>query len=175
MCTNFLWRTSARMRHRNVHQLSVAHPAHGAPQKFFLTLTRGPPPSHPLHTAKFSLSPTFPRSNRRPPPRSPRVFAAGRRHVPLPTFAALLLLIRRRSPACSSPLCYLLAVNGFRFLLDCGWTDHCDPALLQPLARYTPTPSSLLHSAAFTYASVRGCGGHRAGRTPPARRIVPAS
>ena len=37
------------------------------------------------------------------------------------------------------PLCYLLAVDGFRFLLDCGWTDHCDPALLQPLARYPPT------------------------------------
>jgi cleavage and polyadenylation specificity factor subunit 2 len=33
------------------------------------------------------------------------------------------------------PLCYLLVVDDFRFLLDCGWTDHCDPAILQPLAR----------------------------------------
>jgi hypothetical protein len=43
------------------------------------------------------------------------------------------------------PLCYLLSVDGFRFLLDCGWTDRCDPALLQPLARYPastyPVPS----------------------------------
>jgi hypothetical protein len=42
------------------------------------------------------------------------------------------------------PLFYLLAVDGFRFLLDCGWTDHCDPALLQPLARY-PASTYLFH------------------------------
>lgn len=35
------------------------------------------------------------------------------------------------------PLCYLLAVDGFRFLLDCGWTDLCDTSQLQPLAKYT--------------------------------------
>ena len=34
------------------------------------------------------------------------------------------------------PLCYLLAVDGFRFLLDCGWTDLCDTSQLQPLAKY---------------------------------------
>jgi hypothetical protein len=34
------------------------------------------------------------------------------------------------------PLCYLLAVDGFRFLLDCGWTDLCETSQLQPLAKY---------------------------------------
>ena len=32
-----------------------------------------------------------------------------------------------------APLCYLLQVDGFRFLLDCGWTDSFDLALLEPL------------------------------------------
>ncbi|EMS56660.1 Cleavage and polyadenylation specificity factor subunit 2 [Triticum urartu] len=57
------------------------------------------------------------------------------------------------------PLCYLLAVAGFRFLLDCGWTDHCDPALLQPLARVAPTIDAVLlshpdmmHLGALPYA-----------------------
>uniref|UniRef100_A0ACD5TG03 Uncharacterized protein n=1 Tax=Avena sativa TaxID=4498 RepID=A0ACD5TG03_AVESA len=57
------------------------------------------------------------------------------------------------------PLCYLLAVDGFRFLLDCGWTDHCDPALLQPLARVAPTIDAVLlshpdmmHLGALSYA-----------------------
>ncbi|RCV37933.1 hypothetical protein SETIT_8G103000v2 [Setaria italica] len=36
------------------------------------------------------------------------------------------------------PLCYLLAVDGFRFLLDCGWTDLCDTSQLEPLAKYGP-------------------------------------
>ena len=35
-----------------------------------------------------------------------------------------------------STLCYLLAVDGFRFLLDCGWTDLWDTAQRQPLAKY---------------------------------------
>uniref|UniRef100_A0ACD5T9Q8 Uncharacterized protein n=1 Tax=Avena sativa TaxID=4498 RepID=A0ACD5T9Q8_AVESA len=57
------------------------------------------------------------------------------------------------------PLCYLLAVDGFRFLLDCGWTDHCHPALLQPLARVAPTIDAVLlshpdimHLGALPYA-----------------------
>ncbi|CAM0948434.1 unnamed protein product [Alopecurus aequalis] len=57
------------------------------------------------------------------------------------------------------PLCYLLAVDGFRFLLDCGWTDHCDPALLQPFARVAPTIDAVLlshpdmmHLGALPYA-----------------------
>uniref|UniRef100_A0ACD5XYD1 Uncharacterized protein n=1 Tax=Avena sativa TaxID=4498 RepID=A0ACD5XYD1_AVESA len=57
------------------------------------------------------------------------------------------------------PLCYLLVVDDFRFLLDCGWTDHCDPALLQPLARVAPTIDAVLlshpdmmHLGALPYA-----------------------
>uniref|UniRef100_A0A0E0C6S2 Cleavage and polyadenylation specificity factor subunit 2 n=1 Tax=Oryza meridionalis TaxID=40149 RepID=A0A0E0C6S2_9ORYZ len=46
------------------------------------------------------------------------------------------------------PLCYLLAVDGFRFLLDCGWTDLCDPSHLQPLAKVAPTIDAVLLSHA---------------------------
>jgi hypothetical protein len=35
-----------------------------------------------------------------------------------------------------APLCYLLEVDDFRFLLDCGWTDTFDLSLLEPLARF---------------------------------------
>lgn len=31
------------------------------------------------------------------------------------------------------PLCYLLELGGVVILLDCGWNDHYDPALLRPL------------------------------------------
>lgn len=31
------------------------------------------------------------------------------------------------------PLCYLLELGGFVILLDCGWDDSYDPALLRPL------------------------------------------
>nr|CAB3456570.1 unnamed protein product [Digitaria exilis] len=48
------------------------------------------------------------------------------------------------------PLCYLLAVDGFRFLLDCGWTDLCDTSQLQPLAKYA---SSWPHSLVKVLAS----------------------
>ena len=34
-----------------------------------------------------------------------------------------------------SHLCYLLDVDGFRFLLDCGWDDRLNVDALQPLAR----------------------------------------
>ncbi|KAK9147507.1 hypothetical protein Scep_006264 [Stephania cephalantha] len=34
-----------------------------------------------------------------------------------------------------NPLSYLLSIDGFNFLVDCGWNDHFDPSLLQPLAR----------------------------------------
>lgn len=34
-----------------------------------------------------------------------------------------------------NPLCYLVSVDGFNFLMDCGWNDHFDPSLLQPLSR----------------------------------------
>lgn len=31
------------------------------------------------------------------------------------------------------PLCYLLELGDFIILLDCGWNDRYDPALLRPL------------------------------------------
>ena len=35
-----------------------------------------------------------------------------------------------------NPLSYLVSIDGFNFLVDCGWNDHFDPSLLQPLARF---------------------------------------
>lgn len=56
-------------------------------------------------------------------------------------------------------LCYLLAVDGFRFLLDCGWTDLCDTSQLQPLAKVAPKIDAVLlshpdmmHLGALPYA-----------------------
>jgi hypothetical protein len=37
------------------------------------------------------------------------------------------------------PLCYLLAVDGFCFLLDCGWTDLPPPTPRQVRSTLTPT------------------------------------
>ncbi|BBN04094.1 cleavage and polyadenylation specificity factor subunit 2 [Marchantia polymorpha subsp. ruderalis] len=58
-----------------------------------------------------------------------------------------------------SPLCYLLEVDGFRFLLDCGWTDAFDVAQLQPLASVASTIDAVLlsypdtmHLGALPYA-----------------------
>ncbi|CAL4981339.1 unnamed protein product [Urochloa decumbens] len=57
------------------------------------------------------------------------------------------------------PLCYLLVVDGFRFLLDCGWTDLCDTSQLEPLAKVAPTVDAVLlshpdmmHLGALPYA-----------------------
>lgn len=36
------------------------------------------------------------------------------------------------------PLAYLLELDGFTFLLDCGWNDAYDPALLAPLLAALP-------------------------------------
>jgi cleavage and polyadenylation specificity factor subunit 2 len=33
------------------------------------------------------------------------------------------------------PQCYLLDVDGYRLLLDCGWTEPFDPSVLAPLQR----------------------------------------
>lgn len=35
-----------------------------------------------------------------------------------------------------NPLSYLVSIDGFNFLVDCGWNDHFDPSFLQPLARF---------------------------------------
>lgn len=34
-----------------------------------------------------------------------------------------------------NPLSYLVSIDDFNFLIDCGWNDHFDPSLLQPLSR----------------------------------------
>ncbi|KAM0066004.1 putative metallo-beta-lactamase, cleavage and polyadenylation specificity factor 2 [Helianthus debilis subsp. tardiflorus] len=34
-----------------------------------------------------------------------------------------------------NPLSYLVSIDGFNILIDCGWNDHFDPSLLQPLSR----------------------------------------
>lgn len=46
-------------------------------------------------------------------------------------------------------LCSLLRIEGVTILLDCGWTEKCDLALLEPLAAVAPSvdivcPSHLL-------------------------------
>ncbi|XP_022985441.1 cleavage and polyadenylation specificity factor subunit 2 [Cucurbita maxima] len=58
-----------------------------------------------------------------------------------------------------NPLSYLVSVDGFNFLIDCGWNDHFDPALLQPLSRVASTIDAVLishpdtlHLGALPYA-----------------------
>ncbi|XP_024082036.1 probable cleavage and polyadenylation specificity factor subunit 2 [Cimex lectularius] len=36
-----------------------------------------------------------------------------------------------------SPPCYILQIDDFRFLLDCGWNEHFDPDFIKELKRYT--------------------------------------
>ncbi|KAH7429669.1 hypothetical protein KP509_09G061000 [Ceratopteris richardii] len=57
------------------------------------------------------------------------------------------------------PLCYLLDVDGFRFLLDCGWDDCFKIETLQPLAGVAPSIDAVLlshpdtlHLGALPYA-----------------------
>lgn len=57
------------------------------------------------------------------------------------------------------PLCYLLDVDGFRFLLDCGWDDRFNVDVLQPLAGVASTVDAVLlshpdtlHLGALPYA-----------------------
>ncbi|THG15525.1 hypothetical protein TEA_012046 [Camellia sinensis var. sinensis] len=58
-----------------------------------------------------------------------------------------------------NPLSYLVSVDGFNFLIDCGWNDHFDPSLLQPLSRVASTIDAVLlshpdtlHLGALPYA-----------------------
>ncbi|KAM7251113.1 hypothetical protein ACFE04_022996 [Oxalis oulophora] len=58
-----------------------------------------------------------------------------------------------------NPLSYLVSIDGFNLLLDCGWNDHFDPSLLQPLSRVASkidavllSHSDTLHLGALTYA-----------------------
>ncbi|XP_072976478.1 cleavage and polyadenylation specificity factor subunit 2 isoform X2 [Typha angustifolia] len=58
-----------------------------------------------------------------------------------------------------NPLCYLLSIDGFNFLMDCGWNDLFDPNLLQPLSRVATkidaillSHPDILHLGALPYA-----------------------
>ncbi|TKY45201.1 Cleavage and polyadenylation specificity factor subunit 2 [Spatholobus suberectus] len=58
-----------------------------------------------------------------------------------------------------NPLSYLVSIDGFNFLVDCGWNDHFDPSLLQPLSRVASTIDAVLlshpdtlHLGALPYA-----------------------
>ncbi|GLJ14052.1 hypothetical protein SUGI_0224770 [Cryptomeria japonica] len=61
-----------------------------------------------------------------------------------------------------SPLSYLLSIDGFNILLDCGWNDFFDTEQLQPLARVASTVEAVLlshpdtnHLGALPYAVKR--------------------
>uniref|UniRef100_A0A2P2L1T3 Cleavage and polyadenylation specificity factor subunit 2 n=1 Tax=Rhizophora mucronata TaxID=61149 RepID=A0A2P2L1T3_RHIMU len=67
------------------------------------------------------------------------------------------------TPLCGAynenPLSYLVSIDGFNFLIDCGWNDQFDPRLLEPLSRVASTidavllsHSDTLHLGAFPYA-----------------------
>ncbi|XP_037491492.1 cleavage and polyadenylation specificity factor subunit 2 isoform X2 [Jatropha curcas] len=58
-----------------------------------------------------------------------------------------------------NPLSYLVSIDSFNFLIDCGWNDHFDPSLLEPLSRVASTidavllsHSDTLHLGALPYA-----------------------
>ncbi|XP_020079754.1 cleavage and polyadenylation specificity factor subunit 2 isoform X2 [Ananas comosus] len=58
-----------------------------------------------------------------------------------------------------NPLCYLLSIDGFNFLMDCGWNDLFDLNLLQPLSRVASKVDAvllshpdILHLGALPYA-----------------------
>jgi cleavage and polyadenylation specificity factor subunit 2 len=42
------------------------------------------------------------------------------------------------------PLCQVLEVDDFTFLLDCGWTSQFDTQILEPLKKYLQNRSFLL-------------------------------
>ena len=45
-----------------------------------------------------------------------------------------------------NPLSYLVSIDGFNFLIDCGWNDHFDPSLLQPLSKVASKIDAVLIS-----------------------------
>ena len=57
------------------------------------------------------------------------------------------------------PMASLLTVDGFTFLIDCGWRDTCDTSLLKPLKAAIPRIDAVLlshpdteHLGALPYA-----------------------
>ena len=60
---------------------------------------------------------------------------------------------------CDAPLSSLLEINGFTFLIDCGWTEAFDVTLLDPLKEAVPRIDAVLlshpdtaHLGALPYA-----------------------
>ncbi len=61
------------------------------------------------------------------------------------------------------PLASLLTIRGFTFLLDCGWDDSYDTALLTPLEAALPRIDAVLlshadmaHMGALAYLASKG-------------------
>jgi hypothetical protein len=52
-------------------------------------------------------------------------------------------------------LCSLLRIEGVTILLDCGWTEQCDPAMLAPLAEVAPLVDLVRHPLSSELAA--GC------------------
>ncbi|XP_052209031.1 cleavage and polyadenylation specificity factor subunit 2 isoform X2 [Diospyros lotus] len=58
-----------------------------------------------------------------------------------------------------NPLSYVVSIDGFNFLVDCGWNDHFDPSILEPLSRVASSIDAVLlsypdtlHLGALPYA-----------------------
>lgn len=51
-----------------------------------------------------------------------------------------------------SPLCYLLEIDSFTILLDCGWDENFDEVALEPVKRYA---AKGLHSMMAEMAAKR--------------------
>ncbi|KAG6422572.1 hypothetical protein SASPL_119149 [Salvia splendens] len=58
-----------------------------------------------------------------------------------------------------NPLSYLVSIDGFNFLVDCGWNDQFDTSLLEPLSRVASSVDAVLlshpdtlHLGALPYA-----------------------
>lgn len=49
-----------------------------------------------------------------------------------------------------NPLSYLVSIDDFNFLVDCGWNDHFDTSLLEPLSRVASTVDAILISHSDT-------------------------
>ncbi|XP_009605983.1 cleavage and polyadenylation specificity factor subunit 2 [Nicotiana tabacum] len=50
-----------------------------------------------------------------------------------------------------NPLSYLVSIDGFNFLIDCGWNDQFDTSLLQPLSRVASSVDAVLLSHSDTF------------------------
>ncbi|KAK4350851.1 hypothetical protein RND71_030164 [Anisodus tanguticus] len=50
-----------------------------------------------------------------------------------------------------NPLSYLVSIDGFNFLIDCGWNDQFDTSLLEPLFRVASTVDAVLLSHLDTF------------------------